>query len=118
LDGAEVDRVYGCVPDDRPVTVRDYSGRALYEVSRHCSLSHARGLHGGQRRHASDVVLWNIGRDKCEGVADFGATDYQRYVCVEPGRVSPESAVSAAEAASGRNKGQKWTLWQSINVLA
>lgn len=39
-------------------------------------------------REASDVVLWNPGRELAETMADLTDGDYQRFVCVETGRIN------------------------------
>jgi glucose-6-phosphate 1-epimerase len=37
----------------------------------------------------ADAVVWNIGPDKAGGLADLGAGEWRRYVCVEAAQLRP-----------------------------
>ncbi len=58
-----------------------------------------------------DVVVWNPGAERARGIKDLGDGEWRDYVCVEPGRVSEDTA-AAGELAPG----EEFTLRQTLEV--
>ena len=59
-----------------------------------------------------DVVVWNPGPVRGAAIADLGPGNWKHYVCIEPGRVSPDTAAFPAHAALA--PGHEWTLTQTV----
>jgi glucose-6-phosphate 1-epimerase len=55
-----------------------------------------------------DVVLWNVGSQHAQGMADLEAGGDQRYLCVESGVCASDDAIVPA--------GQTWVGWQEVEV--
>jgi glucose-6-phosphate 1-epimerase len=56
----------------------------------------------------ADTVVWNIGAEKAGGLADLGAEEWRRYVCVEAAIVAEPVTVEA---------GARWTGTQTLIAL-
>jgi len=61
-----------------------------------------------------DTVIWNPGEARAAAIADLGAGEWRDYVCVEPGRVSAETAGAAPQKLLA--PGWEWTQTQNISV--
>jgi len=59
-----------------------------------------------------DVVVWNPGPERARAIADLGDDDWQCFVCVEPGRVGPDTA--AHHAAAALAPGKVYVLTQEV----
>lgn len=60
-----------------------------------------------------DVVVWSPGAARAAAIADLGDADYAHYVCVEPGRVSADTAGGPAQPLQ---PGKVWTLTQELRL--
>lgn len=139
--GSQVDRIYCHTPADvtvRGITSAAEAGGAAAAADGGAADGGAGGSAGGGaggfntvtvRRKAAlrdaapalrqvvenaplDVVVWNIGAEAASGIADLGADDWKDYVCVEPGRVSPDTAGWHGHAALA--PGKAWTITQTL----
>lgn len=63
-----------------------------------------------------DVVIWNPGEARAAGIADLGADEWRQYVCIEPGRVSAETAAAAPQKLLA--PGMEWTMTQTLTIAA
>jgi glucose-6-phosphate 1-epimerase len=79
----EVDRVYLDAPGD--VHVRDEAGGGIVVV----------------REGFPDVVVWNPGAEKGNGLSDMGADEYRRMLCVEAAAAGTPVVLPAGETWTG-----------------
>ena len=111
LTTSEVDRIYADTP--ALVTVRGVSGgpAAALTVQRAGWMVAPAG--GAPTPVPLDVVVWNPGAIRAAAIADLGDEDYLRYVCVEPGRVSPATAPAGVLPPGG-----VWTIQQVLTAVS
>ena len=89
---------------------------AAVSVRRHAALRPAApALSHAVEACPLDVVVWNPGPERARAIADLGDEDWRCYVCVEPGRVGPDTAGHHAAAALA--PGKVWTLTQELRLL-
>lgn len=50
----------------------------------------------------ADAVVWNIGPDKAAGLADLGAGEWRRYVCVEAAQLRPTVVAPGGQWSGGQ----------------
>lgn len=81
-------------------------------VHAHAGVREAGGLRSGVLHAPLDVVVWNAWVDRAKAIADLGDEDWRHYLCVEPGKVTPETNAAAAHATLAG--GKSWTIQQQI----
>eukprot|EP00033_Pygsuia_biforma_P003098 GCRY01003405.1.p1 GENE.GCRY01003405.1~~GCRY01003405.1.p1 ORF type:complete len:327 (+),score=77.39 GCRY01003405.1:122-1102(+) len=52
--------------------------------------------------HFPDLVLWNIGGEKVKGMADMDDSEYEQYICAEPGHVGSHVTLRPGQAWYGQ----------------
>lgn len=110
--GKEVDRIYCNTPADVVVSVP--GGRGLTVHRSAVTKMAPPGMRSGVTKCPLDVVVWNCGEAKCPTFADFAPEDWKGYVCVEPGRVSPDTA--GHSGAHNLEAGYMWSMTQQLSL--
>ena len=105
LRGDETDRVF-VAPPAREVVLRGVRGapHTAVRVAFGARVLDAGGADDAAGAAAApvDVVVWNPGPTRNAAIADLDADAWTRFACIEPGRVSRETALPAGGLPPGK----------------
>eukprot|EP01138_Halocafeteria_seosinensis_P010653 gb/GECG01010878.1/.p1 GENE.gb/GECG01010878.1/~~gb/GECG01010878.1/.p1 ORF type:complete len:151 (+),score=22.04 gb/GECG01010878.1/:1-453(+) len=113
----EMDRIYQNVPEERVIKVT-----GIGKPGRHSRMSsgtytaHIRAYvetekgDGNMDRQPADIVVWNCGEQKAKNIGDLGDEEFEKYVCVEPGKVSQHVELAPSDRC--------WRLSQVVHFTS